>query len=91
VQGGIERVGDVEVLAFLAQVRRAQPQRKQHALELDDDGRQRLARREFDAPYFAVRPVRLAPLLARVVQFAHDVLDVEIGHRILLVVVVARG
>ena len=53
-------MGDVEVLALLAQVGRPEPHRKQHAFQRADDLRERLARRQ-------VAPARFqrAPLLSR--------------------------
>jgi hypothetical protein len=81
VQGGVEGVGDVEILAFLAQVGRTQAQWEQHAFQLPDDGRQRVARRKFEAAHFAGRAMGLAPLPARLVQVAHDRADVEVGHQ----------
>ena len=84
VQGGIEGVGDVEVFAFPPQAGRPQAHGKQHALELADDFRQRIARRKFNAAYLAGGTVGLAPLLAGVVQVAHDRADVEVSHQFFL-------
>ncbi len=52
VQRGVERAGHVEILALVAQVRRAEPHRKQGTLELFDDPPQGVARREFPPRWF---------------------------------------
>jgi hypothetical protein len=81
MQGRVERMGDVDVFAVLAQVGRPQAHREQQALELPDDVRQRCARREFDAPDVAGRALGVAPVMANLPQVARNRIDVEIRHQ----------
>lgn len=73
---GIEGVADVEVLAFLAQVHRAQAHREQRAAQLLEDLAQRLARRQL-APTLlaAAAAIAAAPLLAGAAQATDDALQ----------------
>ena len=90
MQRGIERVADVEVLAVLAQVGRAQPHREQRALELLDHLLDGQRRRQLAAARLAGSVVGGAPVVARGAQAAHDVGQVEGGAHV-VVVSVARA
>ncbi len=72
-------MGDVEILARLAQVGRSQAQRVQHALERIDGAGHRVARGKL-----AVRGVGAAllgaPLFAHLAQRGHDVGDGKVAH-----------
>ena len=81
VQQRIQRVADVEVFCFLAQVRRPEAHGKQRALQAFHHARQGVARREFPPAGLARSPLRVAPDLACGAEFAHDGVYFEICHR----------
>ena len=83
MQRAVERVRYVEILAFLAQLGRAQAHGKQHALETVNDGGQRFARGKLARANFAGAALLLAPAMARCMQGLDDARDVESGHEIL--------
>ena len=85
VQGGVQRVGHVEVFALLTQVGRAQPHRKERALELLHHMRQRIARRKFAPAGLLGSLLRIAPFAAHAVQRLHDLFNVKNGHGLVLV------
>lgn len=80
VQRRVERMGHVEILAFLAQVGRPEPHREQHALQRADDLRKRLARRQVAPARFERAPLLLAPRAAHGLERLNDVVDFECGH-----------
>jgi len=74
---GVECVTDVEVLVFLAEVRRAQAHREQGAAQAGNDVGQGFARRQLTSARFTGAPLRFAPALAHLRQAHHDGTDVE--------------
>ena len=80
VQRGIERVADVEVLAFLTQIGWPEPHRKQHAFERIDDLRERFAPRQFAPARFKRTLLHFAPLLADCLKRLDNLIDIEHSH-----------
>jgi hypothetical protein len=71
-QHGIERMPDVVVLVFLAQVWWAEAHREQRAAQAIDDVGQRLARRQLAPTHFERALLRGTPALARSPQLGDD-------------------
>lgn len=63
LQRGVEGVAHVEVFTFVAQVRRAQAHGKQRALQLLDDLRQCIARRQLAPTGFAGSLLGVTPFV----------------------------
>src|SRR5260370_41151759 len=80
MQGRVQLVGHEDVLAFLAQVVRAQAHGKQGCLELVDEGGKRVARGKLARPGLLGAAVRLAPFAARRMQVLGESGNVETGH-----------
>lgn len=79
-QRGVEGMADVEVLAFLAQVHRAQAHGEQRAAQLLEDLAQRLARRQLAAALLAAAAaIAAAPLLTGAAQASDDALQLPMG------------
>ena len=73
IEGGIEGVADVEILAFLAQVHRPQAHGKQRAAERFENLGHGLARRQLAAALFVADPaITAAPLIPGAAQLADD-------------------
>ncbi len=80
VQRRVQRMGDVQVLAFLAQIGRPQPHGKQHALQGGYHLRQRIVRRQVAPAWLQQALLAFAPLLAHLLQGEHDLADLEVSH-----------
>ena len=83
LQGGVQRVGDVEILARLAQLRWPQTQRIEHALERLDGLLYRLARGKFTLRRIGT-PLLLTPQLTHLAQLADDLGNGKITHDVVL-------
>ncbi|MPN19954.1 hypothetical protein SDC9_167329 [bioreactor metagenome] len=79
MQRAVQRMAHVEILGHMPQLRRPQPQRKQHALERLHRAGHRIARREF-AVLGLGAVLLFAPLVAHRAQLANDLGNIEGAH-----------
>ena len=80
VEHRVERVADVKVFAFLAQIGRSEAHRKQRAAQAGHDLRQRVARRQLTPARLDGALLRRTPVLAHVSQLGHHLLQIKQRH-----------
>ena len=83
LQGSIQRVADEEIFAGLAQLRGAQAQRIEHALERLYGLRYRVPRGKLALRNIGAA-LRFAPALTHQTQFSHDVGNGKVTHDVVL-------